>query len=362
MDGRFARFVVLAALAGAGALSSGCALMTDAGDFTVYEGLCNRCPRDGALRQRPCPVPSDAPDTGATYLYARRRVRLGEPRDWEGAAAASFDVGYDLDCSSRPAGRPVTCRPRLDPPQRPWAALPRGIDNALAQRVMAPLYETAESFGVHMSLDGDDGDTPLVGTLFSISDWNGTPDDPHVVFSMHATPGPSLDNGPPRWDGTDRWDVFDEATAPSYFSIDDVEGYVAGGVLVLDAGARGAVGFRITTEVGSYTVLMRDFAVTGRIRPDALENLVETGVIDYASAIDAVDSAAKSLGGCISGASTFLEGKLPVLLEDAADMPLDPDRDPSALCDGLSFAVAYDAYPVVPGQARAAAPGGVCGQ
>src|SRR5947209_1622029 len=78
----------------------------EGGADAPYVGPCNECPpQAGDVRRPPCPSSSDAPDDGKVRTYVWRRIHLGASRDeWLAPKDATYSVGMDQDCSTRPNG------------------------------------------------------------------------------------------------------------------------------------------------------------------------------------------------------------------------------------------------------------------
>jgi len=349
-----ARLTLALALLG---LAAGCELVTHSDDFTVmqrapYQGACNACPTSALdLRHAPCPTDSAAADLDQTFTYAARRFYFGHPDDWSTPeSAAAFKLGLDQDCSDRPTGKPVLCQP-LTPDGgllEPWSALPHGIDNALIQRVLGPLYQYADLQGMPFDLDSSVSQTHekgRYGLMMQVEGWNGTPDDPSVKLSIFASPGITADNGPPRWDGTDVWSRYDDVDALTshYFTISRVSGYVARGVLVVDDRQKGDIVFRFPTARGTFSFLINNVVFLGGITRTKLGYMTMSAQASLASLYSTSDEAAHVLSGCNPGIEDKLKKALPQLLLGAADMPSDPQNGVDAPCGAISMGLAVDA-------------------
>jgi hypothetical protein len=338
-----ATLTLIAALAG-----SGCELITRADEYAVYEGLCNTCPKSASeLRHAPCPNDSAIPNTSERYVYAARKLYFGKPADWE-ENAATFALGYDMDCSNRPNdGRPVLCKPRAGATDDPWLQLPRGIDNSLATRIFGPLYETAAKAGREINLDetySADQEVGRLGTLVVIDEWNGTPDDPAVVMSIYSSPGVSDENGPPRWDGTDEWDRYSDVPGneSKFFKVEAAPGYVANGVLVVDYRSRGDISYRFGSPQTSFRIIVREVSFIGFVNADRIDNFNMIAVAPFTDIFGEVDEAAKVLASCDPIGEAFLKEQLKKLLIGAADMPANRNSPVNDECDGITFAWALD--------------------
>lgn len=340
-----ATLLLIAALAG-----SGCELITRADEYAVYEGLCNACPKTSLdLRHPPCPNESEALDSSEQFVFAARRLQFGKPADWLDSPD-TFALGYDMDCSDRPnAGRPVLCRPIAEADANgPWERLPRGIDNSLATRIFAPLYEVAAANNQQIDLDATysaDQEAGRLGTLVSIENWNGTADDPSVMMSIYSSPGVSGENGAPRWDGTDEWDRYSDVPGneSKFFKVEGAEGYVANGVLVVDYRSRGDISYRFGSPENSFRIIVREVSFIGRLSADKLDNFNMIAVAPFGSIYEVVPEAAKVLSTCDPAAEFFLKQELGDLLIGAADMPTERGRPETEECDGITFAWALDA-------------------
>jgi hypothetical protein len=340
----------------------GCEVLTHAYGYTVPDyGVCAACPASTVdLRHPPCPDrarpddPSGSADGGVPgqrYVFAWRKVSLGG--DPGALASASYDVGYDQDCSNRPdGGLPAWCDPVLKGsshnlvPVAPWAPLPHGIDNSVGERVAAPLVAFATTLGVTFDVDSQisqsfgSGDQ---GELTVIDDWNGTPEDADVTVRF-AGSSSGTGGAPPRWDGTDTW--IPNATITSY---PPFHGYVTGGELVCDTrsdqeedttfsvpGADGG----LVPFVLQYRLLVRVAA----IHQDAM-TVVMYGRWNLDSALQEVPQLATFLASGDQTVTGILTTNLPDLLKSAADMPLGEQPTPGVPCAALSMAVRAEAYP-----------------
>lgn len=341
-----------------------CERLTHASDFDVlypeaFEGLCNACPDQGLdLRRPPCPVDSSVSDRDELFVYVWRYYELGfNPEAWTGPDADSFDLGYDLDCSTRlPAGRPGQCRPRsLNGDEGvPWIPLPHGIDNAMSQRILGPLYEKAASVGQAAELDKGINDAIAKGgstVMITVENWNGTPFDPKVTARIVSVAGISEQNGgPPRWDGNDLWDALSDGPDPespygapnTTFKSDDA--YVSQGTLVLDLSFLGVADLTVVNAGARLDLPVYDFAVVGDITPDELRNISVIGRWAYSDMMRSIEEVADFLSGCDPLKRAFLKNELPDLLETAPDLPLVPTGNPGLPCDAMSVGYGAEAF------------------
>lgn len=356
-------FAAMFATTASGALA--CEVFTHADDYAVnatpYSGWCNECPATNEdLRHPPCPSSDGVDgDDGQQHVYATRALHFGHPSDWQGANASSFHLGYDLDCSSRPDGVPVLCAPiAVDGgPHLPWQSLPHGIDNSLMQRIFAPLYDLAKKAGRDIDLDAEysaQQNSGELGLLVLVRGWNGGADDANVVVDITSSPGISPDNGPPRWNGTDRWDRYDDIPGMQtrYYSISNMPCYVASGQLVCDYRFAGDVSLRFGSPSLSFRLLVHDVTFAGTIDADHLDYFTMNARADLASAYDEIDETAQVLSGCDPVGEAYLESTLGDLLAGAADLPSSVGAPVDQTCDSVSFSWALDAQKALLGGYR----------
>ncbi len=346
-----------------GASAAACELVTHAFDYRVEAtapGLCDACAAAADLRLPPCPVADPAPDLDRVFVFAARSSRLGHPAD---LTAPSFDLGIDLDCSDRPLdGQPVLCAPLST---AGWTPLPGGVDDALLTRVLAPVYEAtppARSVDLDAAISAAFAGG-LYGVVVVVDQWNGLPDDPSVEVTLRSSPG--LTSGAvPAWAGADVWATYPDVDADGVrrFAIDRVAGYVAGGMLVVDARDLGATLFRFGPGSASFELFLSDLSFTGALTTDHLTGFTASGVIDQPAAASAATRLAATLGLCAGGAAGAFLGELPAKIALAPDMPFVPGGPAGDPCDAISFAWSLDAEPALLGEATdagaAAADGG----
>jgi len=303
-------------------------------------------------------VDSDAPDLPELFVYVWRYYELGfDPEQWTGADAEDFDLGYDLDCSTRlPSGRPGLCRPRTNlegSEGSPWIPLPHGIDNALSQRVLGPLYEEAAKLGQNAALDEDINESIAQGgstIIIAVERWNGTPNDPRVTARIVTVTGISEANGgAPRWDGNDLWNVLSDGPDPEspfgapYTSFKSDDAYVARGKLVLELGFLGVADLTVVNAGARLDVPIHGFAAVGDITADALRNISVVGLWAYSDIIRTIPDIADFLSGCDPLKRAFLMEYFSNLVAVAPDMPLD-EPNPYQLCDAVSVGYGAEAF------------------
>ena len=323
-----------------------------------YSGVCNACPTsDQELLRPPCPNGGPAADDGLFRTYVWQRIHLGAtPDQWRGATGASYTVGRDQDCSTRPnGGLPVECTPAADsgPVGDLWEPLPHGIDNSFSQRILWPVAQLAQSLGNTVDLESTIDARFAQGSgsvLVTVFDWNGTPDDSQVGVVLCSTVGVDPANGPPRWDGTDEWIAYAAGPDPDFPGANvpltdekTTTAYVSNGVLFADYSALGGAQLTILNNGARVTVILHDFYYTGQITPQALTGVTAVGrwyLDDYEKA---ASDAADYLSGCDPLARAVLDQNLPAFGYEAADLAVDPTRGPDAPCDAISTAYQADA-------------------
>jgi hypothetical protein len=382
------RAVVIAALASIAAATA-CEKLTHVSDFSIpaeagvaeageppatpADEICRRCANvAGAadLRHPPCPTEGSG-DDGQVYVYAWRRFRLGVSTDPSKTTKdpSSYDtqVGYDLDCSERlPDGLPVKCAAILpdggsDAEKYPWEPWPRGIDNALGQRFLGPLFVSAYNLDMTtQSLDDQFSQQLELGKgsiLTIVYGWNGTDDDKKVSVRIVSAAGVvGADTDPsivPKWDGTDKWvagTAQADPEAPEAFR-DQVplvnsktdDAYVAGGVLVVDYSFLKPLYNHIVKGGVVVEVPLYDMHMVAKITQDALSFEQFFGRWPLASIAQNNDQIASFLGACDPNRVAALKFSLPVLTQHAADFLVDDSQPPSTTCDALTVTYAADA-------------------
>ncbi len=348
----------------AGLQCFGCERLTHAADYEVlvpsaYEGACNVCPSEPGLRHPPCPVSSDVSDRFELFVYVWRYYELGfDPQAWLGPEADAFDLGYDLDCSSRlPTGRPVMCLPRTLPNASegaPWIPLPHGIDNALSQRILGPLFLKAKALGQEAALD--DGINEAIGrggstVMIAVENWNGTPNDPKVTARIVSVAGISEANGgPPRWDGEDLWDALSDGEDPesalgspnTTFKSDHA--YVSQGTLVLDLRLLGVADLTVVSQGARLDIPLHDLVVVGDITQTELRNISVVGRWAHSDMLRAIPDIADFLSGCDPLKRSYVMSVFPELAETASDLPLGREKTPGQPCAAMSVGYGAEGF------------------
>lgn len=332
----------------AAAASSSCALLTHANDYDVEppkSTLCEACPGVLGVRLPPC-----APDDGSAALgddrvYAVRRVSFGAPDEYRGAAAASFDRSFDMNCSagSLPRSRCVVADPEG------WETLPGGVDDAWLTRVLAPVYDTSKKHQKKLDLDASlsqEHEKGKLGLVAVLHDYNGMANDPDVALSLHPSPGTK---GNPKWDGADVWPESGPLDASPYLSLRRARGYVSGGVLVIDQRDRGQQLLRVRRGKSSLDLLVGDLFLTARIEGSSLVRLTLSGALDLAETFASAGDILAVLSVCKGPLRDEIEAGLPRWVSNAADLPARSARSPEDPCGAISFSIAFDAEPAVLG-------------
>ncbi len=336
-------------------------------DATPADEICRRCPNTSPdLRHPPCPTDSTAPDDGQIYVYAWRALRLGVNKDpMLTLDPAGYDqkVGYDLDCSDRaPTGLPAKCAaiiPDAGPEaETPWKLYPHGIDNALAQRFLGPLYlgalkvdSTTEPLDITFSRQLNDGKGSILTIVYN---WNGTPDDRKVsvrIVSAFRLAGADVDpNKVPKWDGTDQWiaatdradpDLGNEQIPQVNSKTDDA--YIANGVLVTDYSFLKPLYNHIVNGGVAVYVPLYDMHMVANITKEKLDYQQFFGRWPLEDFRMSNDSIAAFLAACDAVKLFALKRALPGLSASAADILLDDKLPATTPCDALTVTWAADA-------------------
>jgi hypothetical protein len=308
-------------------------------------------------------VPPDPPDVQQTpgnqeILALITTVDYGEVPGTKGYET----IGYDLDgvCTNR--GDDPVCMPPAWTGGDPTDG-PQGQDNAIGK--ILSLQE--EVFGIQAITSADESALMQQGkrapfALLRITGFTGFSDDEKVRVEWYYSLPFERSAGatPPKLDGTDAWPVaafVDEAdagvgdaatTAPPTVAVDD-NAYVTESVLV----ARFPT---LRTPLASVYFDVRDVVLTGRLVPDpatSSRRLAEGIVAGHTRrdhmlvVVPRVTYSVFKVPLCTDNAN-YLEVRKYVC--SAADMPLGGVLRPDKVCDGASFAVAFQTHKAQIGQ------------
>lgn len=340
---------------------------------TPADDICRRC-ANTSLRHPPCPT-EGAGDDGEVYVYAWRALRLGfstvptgttDPKRYLDPPNYDEHVGYDLDCSDHlPDGFPVKCAPIFgdggpDAQKYPWLPYPKGIDNALGQRFLGPLYvsavsldNTTEPLDLAFSKQLEKGKGSILTIVYH---WNGTPDDKKVSVRIVSAVGIATANGDvdpnavPAWDTKDKW-VAATAQADPDAKSDQIplvnsktdDAYIANGVLVVDYSFLKPLYNHIVNGGVAIEVPLYDMHMVANITKDKLAYQQFFGRWPLENFAAKNDDIAAFLAACDPLKRGALRGALPGLARSAADIPLQDGLPESTPCDALTVTWAADA-------------------
>ena len=325
-----------------------CNAITDADSFAVgsqatSERLCEICPQDLSLRHAPCPPNTGDPGEHVAFFAVRHLDFGGDAATW----VDGYHAGMDQDCSTRPEGRAVMCAERTN---QTTDALPHGVDNALAQKVLHGLGGDA---GFTLTEQLNEALTRGEGGMLLILDgWNRTPNDPQVGARLIATRG-TLNGEAPRWDGTDLWEAY--ATrwdprlpqVPSTLYNVSTTAYVRDGQLVWDVRGEETLRLYVQSRGAVLRLDLRDGVVMGRVVSSAggtqIEDASFAGVWNLFDAERQAGAMAQISGGCDPSTWCPLEAALRSRLGEAPDMQLPgSDKGPTETCDAISVGIAAE--------------------
>ena len=303
---------------------------------------------DGCNHAVPPPRPTspDGPDV-APVIGVAKRILLSTPN-------GEVPVGYDLDdvCTTDKASETCTGdKPHVDPPG--------GIDNNAGD--LFNLVKTKTDVEQRINDGIDLGKTTL---LFRLSNYNGTPNDPNIVFSVYASPGLLDGSGQsvaPKFVESEAWAL--DSSQFTQLSPDlpttTTTGYVSGGVVVA---------FLASTSIGlssSFAASLKSTVLTANLDLTGPKPLMKDGII-------AGRWPASDLLKVIARQRTSDAGK--ALCDDpinyavakaviCADLDIMVDRiaDRSGLaCNATSASIRFVAAPASLGQKRATPPDEPC--
>jgi hypothetical protein len=264
--------VLLGLLATSGALLAvdGCTIVNglsvpvDAGPVTIVDGPADAAKDsgDGCNHAVPPsrPTTPDGPDVTPVVGVAKE-ILLS-------TATGAVPVGYDLDEVCTTDNATETCtgdKPHVDPPG--------GIDNNGGD--LFNLVKTRTDVEERVNAGIAQGRTTL---LFRISSYNGTANDPNIVFSVYASPGLLDGTGnpmPPKFVESEAWALDDAqftALSPD-LPTTTTTGYVSGGVVVA---------FLASTKIGlssSFAVNLKSAVLTANLDLTGPKPVMQGGII-----------------------------------------------------------------------------------
>ena len=302
---------------------------------------------DPCALAHPPPRPStDDPSMGPDkdFVVAIRTIDMGVRLD--GGPAPT--LGWDLDSVDTCCGSmPESCRARVSGAMH--CDQEGGRDDSTALLV----YDL--SVLSNGQFNQDEINTRLnvgdYGILAHIRQYNGQPNDTQVELSLFSSNGTG--NIAPQWKGTDVWTVDpgsgsagpDGGVIPAFV---DINAYVAGGVLV------GSLDFPVTLGgtggTSEVTIHLSEGRVSGALVAKSGGYAVQGGLITGRSSVPDLLNEIQAFndpinGGYLCKGTTSYEG-IKTLICQNADIALHANEDNTgALCDAVSVAVAYAAYP-----------------
>lgn len=286
------------------------------------------------LQPPPMPMVPDGPSIEAIWFAVEAAQLVSPPEEPR--------IGYDLDdrCSLPELGDP----PPLD--CEPTNALitpfdgARGVDNSLngflafLDGAVMGLFASPLNESITASFQNG-----LIGLLFRVSDWNGTPDDPDVSAAIAEAAFGTVTGDGIRWYGSD--ESFDRTVANPLNT--DVRAYVTGGVLV----ARMRDGAEITLNNGMQALRfdLNRMIVTGRIsRTGPNTGRIDEGVISARWPVDRAIAALTGLGIPPVAPCTEERALAETAIRNNLDLRSDPAEMPETdTCDAISVGIGFRA-------------------
>jgi hypothetical protein len=321
------------------------------------------------------PDPPSAEDSGADdveFVVAFRSVSYGE-----GDVEPDSAVGYDLDdrCTCQGEG-PSCAGPETTEPYE--CDGPAGRDNAIAQ-----LFDAIQGIYPDYTSEAATQDIAEGGwtVLVRVREYNGQPNDARVVVAVYPSSGLDKDpchpeDEPPRWNGADRWPVASfsvqgpagsggsggagsasggaagagglDCEGASGYDVDapiyvDENAYVADSVLVA---SMPRTGISFTGDGGDRTIILQAGFLSAKIELEAGDWVLRDGTItgrwaltDLLGFIGKLRPAddALCIGHPVYELMRGIVCRYPDITADVAA--------PTAPCDALSAAIAFDADP-----------------
>ena len=321
----------------------------DATDATLHDSSTGDAAVDAPCNHVVPPPPpaqgSPGPDT-VSFVSAFRLLTGIEPGD------AGGTLGFDLDGVCTCPG-PPSCISAVTPPSM-------NCDEPGGRDLQGePLFVVFDQAFAVTEL-GDFSQRIAEGRLnllLAVSDYNGGPDDTQVTVAAYGSNGLRDPDGgayvPPRWNGADEWNV-DPASwfastltdagwhyTPSFFT---TSAYVTQNTLV----ARFDDG--ITFDFGFTSTLVRDAVLTATIAADPAGGYDLSG--NFGGRIATADifdlMGRLTVGadaGRLCGANPLFQGLSATVCQSADIMSSAAVDNTNAVCDALSIAVGFSAFP-----------------
>lgn len=331
-------------------------LLTD----TAHCGDClTACSADSVCQGGACACDL-ASDPGATALsdpggdqdlvFAMRVLDFGD-----GDPDSEAHIGYDLDddCTECSCASPLSNACKAPAWQtQPIQDGPGGIDNAASQLFGYAAVVDPTNSSETISNDADDGVWTL---LIRVQDYDGQANDGAVSVAMYVSLGFAKDpcNGAetvPAWDGTDRWSVS-VATLKGQgqggsacgergdFDL-DMPGFPAEGAYVQDGLLVANWVSDIELVLDSLTIRLAQSVLTAQLDGERLTGGVFAGRWTLSESFRTI--ASLSVGGKAMCTDHTAYPLLKNTLCGRADL-FDGIPTPTATCDSISFAFAFEA-------------------
>jgi hypothetical protein len=190
------------------------------------------------------------------------------------------------------------------------------------------------------------------GLVLRIRGYNGLPDDKRVNVEVFGKVWiPNAATSPLRHDGTDVWTPYDDLIVAETSVQQDINAYVRDYVLVANL-AQLSVALRpdIGNNDNSFLIELKDTVLSGKLVPMGSTFAFEAGNAagrwPTAEALYAFRVLEYPDGSSICGDQNPLYGFLRASTCDNADVMAERARDnTSSDCDGISFAIGFDAEP-----------------
>ena len=312
-------------------------------------------------KQWPSPPAASDPSSGdVEVVVALRSVDFGE-----GDLVGGPKVGFDLDgrCSCADDGQSCT----TPDPTKQACDGPMGIDNGIAELFGAAAVFENNFTSAHHADRANNGAWSIV---IRVRGYNGEANDQQVEVAMFPSGGldedPCHDGSPPDWDGNDAWPVMSNSLedpgggggggaggsancgdpGPPGYSLEqpkyvDPGGYVTGGVLVASLPEAGIA----LDSSGAGIHLVGGF-LTGRLEQMGGAWHLRDGTLAGRWPLASLFSTMSQLGS--DGDPLCTDDSTYQLIRDAVCGKRDITAQisgPTAPCDAVSFAMAFDAEP-----------------
>ncbi len=357
------RFLTLAAFGAAGtcALAAGCQLVAGIDDRSVYAP--DGSP-DSALGEAgsdagdPCSGPGvpTAPDLSTSNSSDPVELQAALSMLHLGLDGDAGIFGFNLDHACTCPG-PDTCQRPIDAGQA--CDYSGGVDN-IGRQVFGLFASTGDGGFITEDTINQAIAQGLIGAFIRVRNYNGLADDAQVQVSVYASLGVTGFPTPPKFDGTDQWDIDEGSTNGGSFDQPkySTTGYVRNHTLVASLKFPVIIGSQyispITVELQSG-LIVANIALNGSGPTATLKSLSGelAGRWESSKLLTSLQSVPDPFndGGFLCKGGFVYEAAKIAICKDQ-DIASDPTNDGTGICDALSLGLGFEATPALHGPVK----------